>query len=295
MYQLLALAEAVRPHQWAKNVLLALPLAAAHQLMDFGAVLQVIAGIALFSLMASSIYLINDSRDIESDRAHPEKKHRPLASGRLSLPVALTAAALGGLTSVGFAATLSLPFALVLLGYAGLSIGYTVILKRIVLVDVFALVALYLLRIFAGAVLVGIAISPWLLAFSLFMFLSLALVKRQAELLEVGEKKDLVSRGRGWAVNDIPLVRTLGVGAGLISVLVLALYVDSEQSVRLYEQPLILWLVCPLLLFWIVRVWRITEQGKMYHDPLVFAMRDVVSAVLGIAIITVIAVAVMGA
>jgi 4-hydroxybenzoate polyprenyltransferase len=294
MQQLLGLAQAVRPHQWAKNALVALPLLAAHQLDDVALLLRVLAGFVVFCLVASSIYLVNDYKDIEADRSHPKKQYRPLAAGRLSPRIALTAATIGGVAGITAAIALGFAFAGLVLGYVGLSLGYTLCFKRVVFLDVFVLVALYLLRILAGGALVGVALSPWLLAFSLFIFFSLALVKRHAELLELGQSRDLVERGRGWTAEDIPLVRTLGVAAGLISVLVLALYVDSEQSALLYREPLWLWLACPLLLFWIVRIWRITEQGAMHHDPLVFAMRDAVSVSVGLAIVAVLLLALLG-
>jgi 4-hydroxybenzoate polyprenyltransferase len=294
MHQLLALAQAIRPHQWAKNALVALPLLAAHQLDDLTLLLMVIAGFGAFCLVASAIYLVNDYRDVDADRSHPKKQYRPLAAGRLTPGIALAAAASGAVAGVVLAFALSPAFGGLVLGYLGLSLSYTVWLKRVVFVDVFVLVALYLVRILAGVALVGVTLSPWLLAFSLFIFFSLALVKRQAELLQVGQNKGLALHGRGWTAEDIPLVRALGVAAGLISVLVLALYVDSEQSALLYRQPSWLWLACPLLLFWVVRVWRITEQGEMHHDPLVFAMRDGVSFGVGVAMVAVVLLALLG-
>ena len=277
-----ALLQAMRPHQWVKNGLVFLPLVAAHQLTNGPLMLTVAAGAGLFSAMAAAIYLFNDYNDVEADQAHPTKRHRPIASGRLSPKIALSAGILLAAGALLGALGLNIQFAGLLMAYALVSMSYTLGLKRIAVVDVFALVSLYLLRIIAGAALAGIAASPWLLAFSLFLFFSLGLVKRQTELQRLSQTGGSSIPGRGWIVADTPLVRTLGVGAGLMAVLILALYIDSEQAQSLYAQPEWLWVACPLLLFWVSHVWRVTERGEMHDDPVVFALRDRVSVALGV-------------
>jgi 4-hydroxybenzoate polyprenyltransferase len=172
-------------------------------------------------------------------------------------------------------------FALVLGGYFLLTSAYSFGLKRKPILDVMLLAALYTMRVIAGAAAVAIPISFWLLAFSMFIFLSLALVKRYTELLGLLERGELAATGRGWHVDDLPLVQTLGTSAGMVCVLVLALYIDSAPAQLLYATPEALWLVCPLLLFWISRLWFKTHRGEMHDDPVVFALRDRLSLLIG--------------
>ena len=277
-----AILHALRPHQWVKNLLLFLPLVAAHMVTDSAALVAVILAFVAFSLTASAVYLLNDLLDLPADRRHPRKRQRPFAAGDLPLhwgvllaPALLMAAAL--------LSVLALPdlFALVLAGYFLLTTAYSFSLKRKPVVDVILLAALYTVRVIAGAAAVAIVPSFWLLAFSMFIFLSLALAKRYTELDGLRERGELTAAGRGWHVDDLPLVQTLGTGAGLASVLVLALYINSAQAQQLYATSEILWLVCPLLLYWIARLWFKTHRGEMHDDPVVFALRDRVSLATG--------------
>ncbi len=280
--KLTALLKAIRPHQWVKNLLLFLPLIAAHQLSDSAALLASNLAFLVFSLTASSVYLLNDLLDLPSDRAHPRKRQRPFAAGTLSLASGLLLSPLLLLAAVGLS-LLFLPtvFSLILLGYYLLTTAYSFGLKRKPVVDVLLLAALYTVRVIAGAAAVAIVPSFWLLAFSMFIFLSLALAKRYNELDSLRRRGELTAVGRGWHVDDLPLVQSLGTGAGLISVLVMALYINSPQAQQLYMLSEILWLVFPLLLYWITRLWFKTHRGEMHDDPVVFAIRDRVSLLTG--------------
>ena len=277
-----ALLRALRLHQWGKNLLILLPLLAAHQWTDVPSLLAAALAFLAFGLTASSVYLLNDLLDLSADRQHPSKRRRPFAAGDLPLvwgllltPLLLLAATILSL--------LALPpiFTLALGGYFLLTSAYSFGLKRKPILDVMLLAALYTMRVIAGAAAVAIPISFWLLAFSMFMFLSLALVKRYTELQGLLERGELAATGRGWHVDDLPLVQTLGTSAGMVCVLVLALYIDSEPAQLLYATPEALWLVCPLLLFWISRLWFKTHRGEMHDDPVVFALRDRLSLLIG--------------
>jgi 4-hydroxybenzoate polyprenyltransferase/phosphoserine phosphatase len=273
-----ALLRALRLHQWVKNLLLFLPLVAAHQFGDSPSLIAAALAFLAFGLTASAVYLINDLLDLAADRAHPRKCRRPFAAGTLPLVWGLALSPLLLLAAVALS-MLTLPrlFTLVLGGYFLLTLAYSVGLKGKPVVDVILLAALYTVRVIAGAAAVVIVPSFWLLAFSMFIFLSLALSKRYTELDGLRQRGELTAAGRGWHVDDLPLVQTLGTGAGLACVLVLALYIDSAPARQLYATPQVLWLVCPLLLYWISRLWFKTHRGEMDDDPLVFALRDRVS------------------
>ena len=272
--------KALRVHQWLKNLLLFVPLLAAHQFGNFQSLATLTLAFISFSLCASSVYIINDLLDLESDRRHPRKKNRPFASAKLPISLGLVVAlALIG-SSVTLGAVVGEEFLVILLLYLSLTVAYSMALKRLVLIDCLTLATLYTLRIIAGAVAVSVSLSFWLLAFSVFMFFSLALVKRYAELkVQILEAKSF-AHGRGYVVSDAPLLQTLGVTSGYISALVLALYVQSEDIVSLYAQPLAIWLVLPILLFWVSWVWLKAERGEMHDDPIVFAASDKASLVV---------------
>lgn len=278
-----ALLTALRPHQWVKNLLLFLPLVAAHHLSDGPRLLAVVLAFGLFSLTASAVYLLNDLLDLPADRAHPRKRQRPFAAGTLPLAWGALLSPLLILTALGLSLLFLPPlFTLILVGYTLLTTAYSFGLKRKPVVDVLLLAALYTVRVIAGAAAVAIVPSFWLLAFSLFIFLSLALAKRYTELDSLRQRGELTAAGRGWHVDDLPLVQSLGTGAGLAAVLVLALYIDSAPARQLYATPQVLWLVCPLLLYWISRLWFKTHRGEMHDDPVVFALRDRVSLATGV-------------
>ena len=272
--------KALRVHQWLKNLLLFVPLLAAHQFGNFQSLATLTLAFISFSLCASSVYIINDLLDLESDRRHPRKKNRPFASAKLPISLGLVVAlALIG-SSVTLGAVVGEEFLVILLLYLSLTVAYSMALKRLVLIDCLTLATLYTVRIIAGAVAVSVSLSFWLLAFSVFIFLSLALVKRYAELkVQILEAKSF-AHGRGYVVSDAPLLQTLGVTSGYISALVLALYVQSEDIVSLYAQPLAIWLVLPILLFWVSWVWLKAERGEMHDDPIVFAASDKASLVV---------------
>lgn len=271
---------ALRLHQWLKNLLVFLPLLAAHLVLDRQAVGNVVAAYLIFSTCASGVYVLNDLLDLSADRRHPRKRERPFASGQLPLPAGLVAVPVLTIGAFAAATVLSPRFALVLLSYYVLTLAYSLWLKRIVMLDVVLLAALYTVRIIAGTVAIGTGMSFWLLAFSMFLFLSLAMVKRYAELLVM--RNDGVDRaqGRGYDIDDLTLVQSLGGASGYLSVLVLALYINSTASAELYREPQVLWLLCPLLLYWVSRVWIVAHRGAMSDDPVLFAMRDRVSLVL---------------
>jgi 4-hydroxybenzoate polyprenyltransferase len=271
---------AIRAHQWLKNTLIFLPVLAGQRLTD-GATLGR-AGLAFvaFSLVASCVYVLNDLLDLEDDRRHPTKRLRPFASGALPLsasPVMLFA-------MLGTALTISLAllpaaFTWTLAAYFALSFAYSLKLKGAVLIDVFTLAALYTLRVIAGSAATGIEPSVWLLGFCMFFFLSLALVKRYAELHSMRNDFTSVSRipGRSYEPGDLPVLVALGVGTGCLSVLVLALYVISDEFAAHYTYPFLIWQLCPLALYWIGRAWMVVARDEMHDDPLIWAVRDQLS------------------
>lgn len=280
-------AKAARLHQWAKNILLFLPLLGSHRI--FEAHLLARAGVAFlaFGLCASAVYVLNDLVDLESDRHHPRKRHRPFASGQIPPFAGLAAICALLAASATLAIFVSWPFAAWLTAYFVSTICYTFWLKKKEIVDTIALAGLYTLRILAGGAAVGIAASSWLLAFSLFLFLSLALVKRYAEIRSIADHGKSVVAGRGYVVDDLPLIEMLGVAAGFAAVIVLALYIDGSSVSTLYRHPQILWLAVPILLFWISRIWMKTHRGSMNEDPVLFAMKDRTSILSGIAFLAV--------
>ena len=276
--------QALRWHQWMKNLLVFVPIFAAHRLDDLALLTQAVLAFVLFSLCASSVYLTNDLLDLPDDRHHPTKRKRPFAAGRLSLWHGMMVAPV--LLLAPFALALlcqPLAFAGVLAGYALLTLSYSLALKRRMALDVIVLSLLYSLRIFAGAAAIDISMSFWMLLFSTFIFLSLALVKRHAELgRERDGGKTGKTRGRGYYPKDLEMISALGAAAGYLSVMVLALYICDPETMILYRRPEIIWLACPLLLFWITRVWLITHRREMDDDPVVFALRDRTSQIVGL-------------
>lgn len=271
---------ALRLHQWLKNLLVFLPLLTAHLMFAPAAVLNATLAFFSFCLCASGVYLLNDLIDLEADRRHPRKRQRPFASGALPLSSGLVAAPLLTLAAFALALAISPLFAAVLASYYVLTLAYSLVLKRVAMLDTIVLAALYTIRIIAGTVALQIGTSFWLLAFSMFLFLSLAMIKRHAELDALLKQGDSRSAGRGYAVDDLPLVQSLGGASGYLAVLVLALYINSTASELLYRHPQVLWLLCPLLLFWISRAWLITHRGDMHDDPVVFAITDRTSLLL---------------
>jgi 4-hydroxybenzoate polyprenyltransferase len=272
--------KALRPHQWCKNLLIFVPILTANHLGHVADWVGGLLGFAAFSLAASGIYVLNDMTDLAADRAHPRKRARPFASGRLPLPagfVLAPALLAAGLLLGGLAAILP-----VLLLYAVTSISYSLRLKVLPLVDVFVLAMLYVVRLYAGGQATGNALSFWLLGFSAFLFLGLALVKRVAELVGAGSGSAKLSR-RGYYPDDIPLLKMMGLGAGFSASLLLALYVQSPDVAARYLSPGALWVLVPLVLFWQMRLWLSTSRGQMHDDPIVYSARDWVSWVVSAA------------
>ena len=275
--------KALRIHQWAKNALIFVPLAAAHRLQDMPTLIDGLVAFAAFSLCASSVYLLNDMLDLEADRQHPRKCKRPFAAGTLSLLFGLLAAPALLLISLALALTLPLKFLAVLGAYYLVTLAYSFGLKRLVMIDVLTLAGLYTVRIVAGAAATDIPLSFWLLLFAIFIFLSLAIVKRYAELHAMRKQGQLKASGRGYQVEDLGLLQSLGGSSGYISILVLALYVNSPDIAVLYSHPKMVWMLCPIMLYWVSRVWMQTHRGHMHDDPLVFALKDRISLLTGVA------------
>ncbi|WP_420587386.1 UbiA family prenyltransferase [Ruegeria sp.] len=267
---------ALRPHQWLKNVLVFLPMLAAHQLDSQTFLLSLLAFVC-FNLVASSVYVLNDLLDLAADRAHPHKKNRPFASG--SIPIAHGTWMAAGLLSLGglLAISISLSFLLVMVAYYLLTTAYSLYLKRKIVIDICVLAGLYTTRIIVGGVATGIPLSVWLLAFSVFFFLSLAAVKRQTELIDSADRGCLKASRRGYHVDDLPIISMIAIGSGYVSVLVMMLYVNSPAVVELYAHPEALWGVCAVLLYWITRAVMVAHRGHMHDDPVVYAAKDRIS------------------
>jgi len=268
--------QALRVHQWTKNLLIFLPMLLAHELTDPVLVGKAVFAFFAFSFAASAIYVFNDLLDIHADQHHPRKRMRPFAAGQLSLFGAVGVAPLLVLSALVLASLLSAEFVGVLLLYFLITTLYSWRLKQMVLLDVMILAGFYTLRILAGTAAYHVETSPWLIAFSIFIFFSLAMVKRSAELREAVQKNagELGVRGRGYCAVDLPVLIGFGAGSGCVSVLVLALYINSEKVMQFYKNPAALWLLCPLLLYWIARAWLLTARGELSDDPLDFAARD---------------------
>ncbi|MES2206326.1 MAG: UbiA family prenyltransferase [Pseudomonadota bacterium] len=282
--------KALRLHQWIKNILIFLPLIAAHQWLDLHKLYYAFLAFLSFSLIASSVYVVNDMFDLENDRLHPRKKNRPFASGDLSLMYGLISAPVLFIIACSIAQFLPISFIAILFSYYILTFLYSLRLKRIVLVDTIVLATLYTSRIIAGGLALNIYLSFWLLTFSIFLFLSLSFVKRYAELkaLQLNSSQPLKTEGRDYHTDDMPIIHSYGVSSGYLSVLVLALYINSPIVVKLYRYPERISFLCVLLLYWISWIWLQTHRGNMDDDPLIFALKDKVSLiVLALSIITI--------
>jgi 4-hydroxybenzoate polyprenyltransferase/phosphoserine phosphatase len=277
---------ALRPQQWVKNILVFVPLVASHKMFTFALAKPAAIAFVCFCFCASAVYVLNDLADISADRCHPTKRKRPFASGALPIGWGLPLAS--GLLILGFALSgLTLPagFSVALAVYFVTTCVYSFHAKRIAMLDVLILGGLYTIRVFAGGMATAIVISEWLAAFCMFLFVSLAFAKRYAELERLLRDNEPQASGRGYRVSDITLIESMGTASGYIAVLVLALYVNSEQMKTLYRNQWPLLLVCPVLMYWLGRVWIKAERGELSEDPIVFALRDRISAYLGVVII----------
>ncbi len=270
---------ALRVHQWIKNLLLFVPLLTAFSFMEINKLFSMGLAFLAFSLAASATYIVNDLWDLDSDRLHPRKRLRPFASARLSILHGLAVAGVSLASAFLLAYCVSISFCLMLLAYLALTSAYSWTLKKYVLIDAIMLSLLYTLRILAGAVAIEVATSSWLLAFSVFIFLSLALVKRCAELVSL-EKSGLdKAHGRDYRVTDLTVLWPLGVGTALSAVVVFGLFISSPETQTRYATPQLLWLLAIGLVYWLGRLWIKTSRGEMHDDPVVYAIKDDVSRI----------------
>jgi 4-hydroxybenzoate polyprenyltransferase/phosphoserine phosphatase len=270
--------KALRPHQWVKNALVAIPLFTAHLLGDWTAVWSTLVAVATFTLVASSVYVLNDLADVAHDRQHPRKRTRPFASGELSLVSGWLLWPVLAAAGIGIAAAfLPWQYLLVLTGYFAATVLYTFWAKRKIIVDVTTLGCLYTSRIVAGAVAIDVPLSLWLLTFSMLFFLSLALVKRVSELARLrGAPDDSADgvKGRGYHSGDLELLTSYGTATSVGAVVVFALYVEAPTTTMMYATPELIWATVPVLLTWLMRMWLLTHRGEMSEDPILFAAKD---------------------
>jgi 4-hydroxybenzoate polyprenyltransferase len=274
---------ALRVHQWAKNVLIFLPLILAHAL-NVGVLLQSVLAFLSFSLVASSTYIVNDVLDLAADRVHPRKRRRPFAAGDLSVIAGFSVAIVLFAAGVAISIPMAPRFTFWLLVYCVVTLAYSLYFKRVVIVDVIILSALYTLRILAGAAAARVPISDWMAGFSIFFFFSLALVKRFSELENLRARGVAPSNGRGYLVHDLEQLRAFGTGSAFASIVVFTLYINNPDVRNLYHHPQRLWLLTPLLIWWMSRVWLRASRGQMHEDPVVFALTDRASLLAGVAI-----------
>lgn len=268
------LLKTMRVHQWLKNSLIAVPLVLHHELLNLDLVANVVLAFFSFSFAASFVYILNDLSDLENDRLHHRKKERPLASGRLPIPSALRLAGVLLVASLILALPLPPIFLGVLFVYIAATTAYSYILKRKLLVDVFTLAGLFTLRIIAGGAAIASELSFWLLAFSIFFFLSLALVKRYVELSELSSEEGSKKLGRGYYAIDFEMIGQAGISSAFGAALVLALYVNSDEVQQMYAMPLLLWPLCPMIAYMLLRIWMLARRGEMHDDPVVFIISD---------------------
>jgi len=285
-HPLQSLLKAMRLHQWAKNLLIFVPLLLSHALTA-AKLLTAFEAFCCFSLTASAAYIVNDLLDIEADRRHPQKHQRPFASGDLApftgiaiIAVFLLLGLLGGrLLPDGFLGWL--------LFYLATTVAYTWLLKRMALVDVLALSGLYILRLLAGGAATLTPISHWLAGFSMFLFLSLAIVKRFAELENLRASNTTPRNGRGYLLADIAQLRSFGTSSAYAAVVVFAIYISGLDVVKLYRQPRLLWLIVPLMILWLNRLWLLASRGELDEDPVAFALTDRMSQLIGVAVLVI--------
>lgn len=278
----------MRVHQWAKNALIWVPLIASQRYDEPAAVFSAILAFLSFSICASGVYFLNDLLDLEADRLHERKRNRPLASGNLPILAGIAGAVLLPVAAFAIAlATLPLLYSAILAGYFLLTNAYSFYLKRISTADVMTLSLLYTSRVFAGAAAIATPLSSWLVGFSVFVFVSLAYLKRYIELQALPDD-DTQAAGRGYSPRDRETMFTLGIANSTASILVLALYITSDEVVTLYRTPELLWCLCFLMLYWANRVWIGARRGKINDDPVTFAIKDRVSLLIGVAFIAVV-------
>jgi len=284
----------IRIHQWVKNLLLFVPLLTSQKFVELQALTDALLGFVCFGLCASATYIINDLSDLDSDRVHQTKRNRPLASGELPIKTALLLCFTLFLAAGALLMQLPVWFAVVLALYTATTLGYSFLFKRLQTVDTVVLASLYTVRILAGAAVIAVYPSYWLLAFSMFVFLCLALVKRISEIcrkqLEIESAEEQI-RGRGYYVTDLQALISLASSAGMVSILVFAMYVNSAEVVAMYSTPMALWLACPIFAYWIIRILIMASRGEIDEDPIAFAIKDKRSWITGFALALVLAAA----
>lgn len=278
---------ALRVHQYAKNILVLVPLVTAH-LADGASLIRALLAFLAFSLTASSVYVVNDLIDLEADRSHPTKRKRPFASGEIPILHGVLAAPVLAFAGFALALMASPLFAFVLAGYFALTFAYSIHLKRKMMIDVVALATLYTVRVIGGAAAVGVYPSEWLLAFSMFIFTCLALVKRYTELAMRIDNALEDPTNRNYRLLDLPVVGAMAVASGFNAITIFALYLSSPAVQQLYRRPYLLWLICPLLLYWIGRVIVMAHRRLIDEDPIVFAIKDRISHITGALILAII-------
>lgn len=266
--------KAMRVHQWTKNLLIFVPMLVAHKVLLVGAWQQTVMAYFSFCFMASATYIVNDLCDLDADRNHITKHKRPFASGRLSIFQGL-----GMMVALAVGAVLFLPFlpwlfAAVFVTYLVGTLVYTFYFKSVAIFDVMILASLFTVRVIAGGAAIGVDLSFWLMSFSIFVFLGLALVKRVSEMNNLSQSNQVQVAGRGYQIGDAPALQTMGVCSSFLAVLVFALYINSPEIVEMYKEPRLLWLICPCLLYWVSHIWLVTARGKMNEDPILYAIKD---------------------
>jgi 4-hydroxybenzoate polyprenyltransferase len=272
---------AIRPHQWAKNLLLFVPPILAHSILHEAVLFSTILGFIAFCCCASAVYLLNDLLDLESDRRHHSKRSRPFAAGQLSIPVGFGMAAALFAAAIACSAFLHRDYQLVLLAYVVVTFLYSFFLKKLVLIDVMVLAGLYAIRLLAGGAAAQVPISPWLLGYALFLFLSLAMTKRITELQAMRSLEKTRTEGRGYLADDLEQLSMMSAASGYIAGLVLALYVYSPHVAALYRNPQVLWIICLLHIYWISRVNLLCHRGLIDEDPILFAVKDKATIAIG--------------
>lgn len=276
MNKALCIFRAMRPHQWLKNLLVFFPLITSAHYKNFDEFVILTYGFIVFSLMASAVYIFNDISDIENDRLHVSKKHRPFASGQISVKAGLLVA-FSLLAVAALASCLMLPMMATSAAFAYLlcTFVYTFWIKRLIIADAVLLGLLYTLRIIFGALVLGTGVSFWILSFSLFCFTGLAFMKRVVELSRIGEQKsERAAGGRAYVKQDKQTLEIIGVALSLVSVLIFCLYLNDIAAAEMYKSKLLLWALVPALIYWNARVWLLVDRGLVHDDPIVFAVKD---------------------
>jgi 4-hydroxybenzoate polyprenyltransferase len=267
----------MRPHQWSKNLLIFVSIFVAQSYTNTPLLFATFVAFVSFCLCSSSVYLINDLLDLEADRTHKEKKNRPFSSGSAPVVYGVFAVPVLLIASGVLAWSVGTPFFGVLVLYFTVTLAYSFYLKRLALLDVLILAILYTLRLIAGASVADAMPSVWLVSFSMFIFTSLAMAKRYAELKSLETDSGAWASGRGYHVSDISIISQLGATSGYISILVLALYIDSQDVTSMYQNQRLMWLLCPLMMYWIGRIWLVASRGELTQDPVIYATKDRVS------------------